>query len=158
LEHPGEVGDRTPHVLIGGSTGSGIEGDEGACDLRRDTMRHPDLCALQVADESAAVLAGGPEEDLSDPLLELVVAEALGLLHDPSPLRIVRKQRGCGLRPLELASDRPRALHPATINPRCGHGHVGESESLEHQPRNLPADEPGRNRSLDQIAPLRRDR
>src|SRR5947207_7010230 len=135
LEHPGEGGDRTADVVVCGSAGPGIDRDKGTCDPRRDSMRHPDICALEIADKSAAVLAGGPEEDLSDLLLELLVAEALGLLHGSSALCIVRKQPGFRLAALELAGDRLRSLHPLTIDLACGHGHVGESESLEHDPR-----------------------
>jgi hypothetical protein len=98
-------------------------------------MRHPDVCVLEVADESAAVLSCGPEEDLSDSLLKLLVAEELGLLHGASSLRTVRKQRGLRLAALEQAGDRPRSLHPLTVDLGCGHGHVGESERLEHHPR-----------------------
>ena len=74
-------------------------------------MRHPDLCALEAADESAAVIARGPEEDLSDPLLELLVAKALGLLNDPSSLR---NSEAPGLR---RSSSRAIARVPCTSSP-----------------------------------------
>ena len=87
MEHPGEGGDRTPDVVVRGSAGSCIDGYKGTCGPRSDSMRHPDLCALEAADESAAVIARGPEEDLSDPLLELLVAKDV-LCQPPIGLKV----------------------------------------------------------------------
>ena len=59
---------------------------------------------------------------------------ALGLLDDPSSLRIVRKQRGLRLAALKLSRDRPRSRHRLTIELGSRHSHVGKSESLKHHP------------------------
>ena len=80
-------------------------GDDRRRGLNREADRDAEPGALGVAAKRCAVLAQRPPEDLAHRMLEVLVAEPLGLL-DRDPLGGVRgKQRRVGHELVELAGD-----------------------------------------------------
>ena len=113
--------------------GTGHRPRKGAASSQR-LDAHPVFARLEVADQSVrscgrtrgrslGSFAGAPRRRSARPPPRLVFA---------LDRRETAGAPACGV---ELAGDRPRSLYPLTVDLGCGHGHVGESESLEHDPR-----------------------
>jgi dihydrofolate reductase len=107
VEHRGEGAEGGDRVVVGGFVEAGREGHDRRRRLHREPDREPDLGALRVAPQRLLVVLHPPPEDLADRVLQILVAEALGLLDRGAGGRVGGEEGRLGDEAVEGAGDRP---------------------------------------------------
>jgi len=131
VEEGGEGLEGGAGVGVGGFVEMGREGDEGAAGLDREVDRDAEVGALRVGAEVPLVTLEAPPEELADRVLELLVAEALGLLDRGAAVGVGGEEGRVGDDAVEGTGDRAGALHLLAADLQCRHRRPREAEGAQ---------------------------